>query len=196
MRSQFMKRKATISGLVAVLVVAVALVAWDRRSDSQLNVSTQVLGAQLVQTSANANSNGSGATNGNGGDPKGSFTVAGQAAGLYPVAGQAAGLYPGAVVALPLTLTNPQSFGITVTELSVAVQSPSLACVSGVVEVGVLDSNGHFKVQNPVPVSVTLGKNGSLSLSDKVQLHMVTSSPDACQGVAFSLSYGGSAVKS
>src|SRR4051812_48346524 len=99
MKSRFSKRKATISGLSAVLVVAVALVAWARQDDSKVNVSTKVLGAQVVQASGNSNGNNG---NGNGNEPKGSFSVSGTAAGLYP----------GALVQLPLTLTNPASFGI------------------------------------------------------------------------------------
>ena len=199
MESRFSKRKATISGLSAVLVVAVALVAWARQDDSPIKVATEVLGAQVVKAdgTANENSNGKGADNGKGNDPKGSFALTGQADGLYP----------GAVIALPLTVTNPQSFGIRITELTIGVGIPVLpssplpgvslapACTSGAVQIGVLDSSGQFRAQNPIPVSVTLGKNGFASMPT-VRLRMVASPPDACQGATFPLSYGGSAVKS
>ena len=183
MNTGFSKRKATTSGLPAVLVVAVAVLAAARHDSG--SVSAQVLAAQVVQ--ANGNSQGNGATNGNGSDPKGSFNITGQAQGLYP----------GAVIALPLTLSNPQSFGIRVTQLTVAVQAPGSAagCTAGAVEVGVI-ANGQFTARNPIPVSVTLGKNGTASLPSTVQLHMVASPPDACQGATFALSYSGSAVKS
>jgi len=165
---------------------------WQLTSSNGSKVETQVLGAQVVQA------NGNGATNGNGSDPKGSFTVAGQAQGLYP----------GAVVALPLTVSNPQSFGITVNQLTVTVQTPILPspplpgvslttpCTAAAVQVGSLDSSGRFKAQNPIDMSVTLGKNGSSTLPATAQLRMVASPPDACQGATFPLSYGGSADKS
>jgi hypothetical protein len=175
MGSQFSKRKATFSGLVAVMIVALALVTWSRHSDSPVNVSTQVLGAQAVQANAS--------TNGNGSDPKGTFLVSGQAQGVYP----------GLVVPLPLTLTNPQSFGITVNQLAVTVQSPSSTCTARQLEVGILNA-GQFQAENPIPVSISLGKNGTAFYT--LQLRMVRTAADACQGATFTLSYGGSAVKS
>jgi len=186
-------KKAWFGLGVVTLAAGAGGARWQLASSSS-KVETQVLGAQVVQ--ANGNSQGNGATNGNGNDPKGSFNVAGQAQGLFP----------GAVVALPLTLTNPQSFGIVVNQLTVTVQAPVLpspplpgvtltpACTAAAVEVGVVDGQG-FKAQNPINVSVNLGKNGTAQLST-VRLHMVASPPDACQGATFSLSYGGSAVKS
>lgn len=189
-------RKAWFGLGVLTLVGAAAGVQWQLASNSTQTVETQVLGAQVVQ--ANGTSNGNGATNGNGNDPKGSFTVAGQAQGLYP----------GAVVALPVTLSNPQSFGIVVNQLSVTVQTPILpspplprvsltpACTAAAVQVGVL-ANGAFQAQNPITVSVNLAKNATnVALPSTVYLHMVASPPDACQGASFALSYGGSAVKS
>jgi hypothetical protein len=197
MRSQLSKRKATISGLSALLVVAIALVAWVRQDDSKVNVSTQVLGAQVVQ--ANGNSQGNGATNGNGND-KGSFSIA------TTGGGQVQGLYPGAVVALPLTLTNPNSFGIRVTSVTVAVQTPTpasssttSACAATDIQVGTRDAQNVFHPATPLPASITisvdLGKNGHAPTT-AVWLRMIPSPHDACQGATFPLAYGGSAVKS
>jgi hypothetical protein len=202
MESRFSKRKATISGLSAVLVVAVALVtslvAWVRQDDSAVNVSTKVLGAQVVQ--ANGNSQGNGATNGNGNDSKGSFNIA------TTGGGQVQGLYPGAVVALPLTLSNPNSFGIRVTSVTVAVQTPvppahpqpGPACAATDIQVGTKDASG-FHAATPLPasiaVSVDLAKNGHAPTS-AVWLRMVPNPHNACQDTTFPLSYGGSAVKS
>jgi hypothetical protein len=194
MRSRFSKRMTTIGGLSAVLVSAVALVTWAHQDDSQVNVATQVLGAQVVQ--ANGNSQGNGATNGNGNDPKGSFSVSATAAGLYP----------GALVQLPLTLTNPASFGIRVTSVTVAVQTPippnpalpGAACAATDIQVGTVDGQGfHASQSHPasITVSVDLAKNGQAPTS-AVWLRMVPNPHNACQGATFPLAYGGSAVKS
>ena len=192
--SRFSKRKATISGLSAVLLVAVALVAWAHQDDSPVNVTTKVLGAQVVQAKGNGNGNGNNG-NGNGNEPKGSFTVAGRVEGLYP----------GASVQLPLTLTNPNSFGIRVTSVTVAVQTPTApktsstsSCSATAVQVGTHDATGFHPV-TPLPASISvqvdLAKNG-VAPTSAVWLHMLATSPDACQGASFALSYGGSAVKS
>jgi hypothetical protein len=182
MHSRITKKKGTASVLFILLVVAVASATWGQGA-SPTSVVTQVLGAQSVQADVSTSK-----VNGNGNEPKGAFIVGGDANGS---------LYPGLVVPLPLHLTNPNSFGILVTEVSVTVTSPKVGCPSGAVEAGVADSNGDFKAQNRIPVSVNLAKNAvNVPLSDKVKLRMTTASPDSCQGVAFNLAYSGSAVKS
>jgi hypothetical protein len=190
--------------IVMILALTLGGLRWQlAANDASTKVATQVLGAQVVQangkadSAASGSSKANGAANGKGDDPKGSFTASGQVQGLFP----------GAVVALPLTLANPQSFGIVVNQVTVTVQTAVLpapplpgvrltpACTTGAVEVGVLDNQGQFRAQNPILVSVPLGKNGTAQLTT-VHLHMVASPPDACQGSSFGLSYGGSAVKS
>ena len=101
---------------------------------------------------------------------------------IFYISGDFEGLYPGANEQLELTVRNPHSFGIIVTEIDVVVMGtdtpgcPKTDVVGGSFDVN-LEIDKLETIQTTVPVS------------------MIANSDDDCQGARFSFTYGGEAVK-
>ena len=98
----------------------------------------------------------------------------------FEISGRVSGFYPGASIALVLTLSNPNSFAISVTSLEVDVRSPGSGCGPANLEVG--------PFYGPVAVP---GKDSAIT---EISVRMVENPDDACQGVTFPLVYRGAAV--
>lgn len=123
----------------------------------------------------------------------GSSTIQGSSPGAVPapggaqattytftIAGKVSGLFPGKTLPLVLTLTNPNTFSITVSSITTAVSNASSACVAS--NLKVTSFSGSFKV--------------AAKSTGKVTVHatLVHSAPNACKGKTFPLAYHGSAT--
>jgi hypothetical protein len=114
--------------------------------------------------------------------PHGTFTISGDLPG---------NLAPGIGGPVPVTITNPLSFPLTVTHLvvTVAAGSSNAGC-SGPANLAVTQSNMSGSA---VPVVVPAG--GSVTLPDQgatepvVTMQNLPSNQDACKGATFTLSY-------
>jgi len=118
-------------------------------------------------------------------EPK-SFSIAAELSGLSR-------LYPGAgPVALPLTLTNPNSALIFVTSLRVSVARDPAACPS-TANLELIQANASEKrpVKIPAGASVRLPANGVAPPA--IALRDLPVNQDPCQGVQFPLAFSGEA---
>jgi hypothetical protein len=101
--------------------------------------------------------------------------------GGFLISGSVGGLYPGAELPLHLTVLNPHSFAISVRSISVRVTSTAAACPAAYLHAG--DFLGQLTVRGLGTAHTT------------VPVTLIHSAPDGCQGVLFTLSYSGTAVK-
>lgn len=100
--------------------------------------------------------------------------------------GSSVGLWPGRTVGLPVTVTNPNSFDISVTSYSVAVTGTSKpACAVDNL------TTGPSTASPSTPVAV--GRHGTAANSVPVTLR--STAPDPCAGARFTLSVTAVAVK-
>jgi len=95
----------------------------------------------------------------------------------FAISGRVGGLYPGAVLPLPLTITNPWNFAIIVTSISAAIYAGGPACAAANLSVSTF--SGHLVVD----------ARGLAHTSLEVAL--AHSAPDTCQGAVFPLVYSG-----
>ncbi len=114
--------------------------------------------------------------------PAGTFTITGDLPSL---------LAPGLGGPVPVTITNPLSFPLTVTDLvmTVAAGSSHAGC-DGASNLGVTQSNmagGAVSVVVPASGSVVLPAQGATA--PIVTMLNLASSQDACKGAGFTLSY-------
>ena len=114
--------------------------------------------------------------------PSGTFTISGDQPGL---------LAPGLGGPVPVTITNPLSFPLTVTDLVVTVAGGSShpGC-NGATNLGVAQSNmagGAVSVVVPAAGSVTLPAQGATA--PVVTMLNLGSSQDDCKGATFTLDY-------
>lgn len=119
--------------------------------------------------------------------PAGPATVSMQLAGSHTVgtgsfrlSGSVHGLYPGGSVTLPLTVTNPNPFGLLVDGLRITVDSATSSCASRHVLVTPGDE------QFVVPARAQVRR--------QVPVLMGAAAPDACQRVSFRLLMAGRAM--
>jgi hypothetical protein len=112
----------------------------------------------------------------------GARPAAGESAVFY-ISGGVSDFYPGQTQNLVLTVTNPQGFGITVTTLSIWVNAPT----------GSTCATSYLSAPSSVTVNLQIPAGGAVQTTVPVTLLM--SAPDACQGAAFALVYGGTAVR-
>lgn len=96
----------------------------------------------------------------------------------FSIAGRAVGLYPGATLPLVLSVTNPQSFSITVTSISTAVTGGTARCRDDEIAV------------SPFAGELVVPQSGSASTT--VSVAMTHSAPNGCQGATFTFEYSGS----
>lgn len=102
-------------------------------------------------------------------------------AARFSINGSVNGLYPGASLPLVLKVSNPLAFAIDVTSITTAVGTPNAGCAGTNLLVT------PFAGDLPVPAKGTATATVSATLNH--------STPDACQGVVFPLTYSGTAVK-
>ena len=101
----------------------------------------------------------------------------------FTIAGSVGGLYPGKTASLRLTIENPNGEDIRVEAVTVAVSGTSNdAC-----------SAAYLRTTDYDGAPFLVVANGSANISLPVTL--LRGAPDACQGVTFTLSYGGKAVR-
>ena len=100
----------------------------------------------------------------------------------FGIHGGTTGLYPGRSQPLELTVTNPQSFAITVTSITTAVGPASAACPAADLQVGPFGGSLAVPAGGRAAVAVTATLAGA--------------APDACQGALFPLQYTGQGQKS
>jgi hypothetical protein len=93
----------------------------------------------------------------------------------FVLTAQFSGLYPGANLVMPVTLHNPQGMPLTVSSASATVSSPVPACSPTNVSVQ------PFAGAQPLAA----GSSGMIPM----RISMLGNAPDACQGVAFELSF-------
>jgi len=99
----------------------------------------------------------------------------------FTISGGTDGLYPGNTAPLTLTLANPNSENIRVTEITVSV-------------VGTTDpfcAASNLKTNDYDGSPLLVPANGTTSIT--LPITLLRRAPDACQGATFSLSYGGTA---
>lgn len=171
------------NSLVVALSVALgltAVVATRENPAGLSSVQTEVAGVQSVRSSNSSNANGNSVN-------KGDFSIAsGPSSGQAPDTTDTGPLYPGASRPLTLTIANPNSFDIVVTSVIVTVGA------------GTRDGSPTWCPGSAISVSGLPGEfplEGKGTTTKIVTLSMDNTAPDACQGVVWPLTYGGSAVK-
>jgi hypothetical protein len=102
-------------------------------------------------------------------------------AGTFRIAGSAAELYPGHTAQLKLTVTNPWTFGIVVTSLTVVVHNASVDCT------------GTNLVASAFAGKLSVAAHRSAKVILHLSMHQ--SAPNACEGVRFPLWYRGLAKR-
>jgi hypothetical protein len=100
--------------------------------------------------------------------------------GSFSIAGNVVGLYPGSHLPLVLTISNPQTFAITVTSISTVVSRAAIGC--GAANVKVTAFSGQLVVK--------AGKHAKTT----VHADMIHSAPNTCQGASFPFRYSGIAT--
>lgn len=99
------------------------------------------------------------------------------AASVFKIAGHDKGLYPGATVPLILTVTNPQTYAITVTSIKTDVHQPLTTCASTYLTVSLFSGS----------VQIPAGQHTTVKVFATLSHH----APNACQGTLFPLQYAG-----
>jgi len=97
--------------------------------------------------------------------------------GTFRIAGSATKLFPGHTVPLVLTVTNPQSFAIVVTSLTVGVHNASIKCAATNLSASAFASR----------LSVAAHRSSKATL----HLSMHLNAPNACESAKFPLSFRG-----
>jgi LPXTG-motif cell wall-anchored protein len=97
------------------------------------------------------------------------------AATSFELQGDVAGLYPNATVVTPIRVHNPQPFIVTVETAQVTVGDARPGC------------SGTNVTARSVGGEVVVPANGDATLP--VEFHMPASTPDACQGASFPLTF-------
>jgi hypothetical protein len=95
----------------------------------------------------------------------------------FSISGSVEGLFPGETAPLVLTVTNPQTFSLTVTSIATTVKTSNSSCPSTYVKVTVFD--GHLHVASGTSAQTT------------VLVTMKHGAPDACEGTHFPFRYAG-----
>lgn len=95
----------------------------------------------------------------------------------FSIAGKVTGLYPGKTLPLVLTVTNPQKVTITVTSITTAVSNATTSCTAANVKVSAFSGS----------LVVAAGKTGKVS----VNVTLLHTTPNACQGKTFPFHYTG-----
>jgi len=113
--------------------------------------------------------------------PTGGTVAARQKTGTFRIAGSAAGLYPGHTVPLVLTVTNPESFAIVVTSLTVKVSNASTKCTAGNLSATAFDGK------------LTVPAHRSARATLHLSMHL--SARNGCEGAKFPLTFRGLAGK-
>lgn len=155
--------------VVAGLAAALALAALAASSDRSPVDSSDTHHSAALGPAQVAGTSATNDTNGN--DDK-----------TFQISGQVSGLYPGAQKQLGLTVSNPNNFAIKVTALTITVGNPGVAGCSAA---NVVATN--FSGSLLVPKKTTA--------SQALPIKMIANAANACQGVTFPLSFGGTAQK-
>jgi hypothetical protein len=108
----------------------------------------------------------------------------GTGAGTFLVAGDVNGLFPSdtPTTAIAVTVSNPNSFAIVVSNLAVAVSDASPTCTAA--NLVITTPDGSFTI----PARKATVRS--------LPVRLVKSAPDACQSAAFPLLYSATAAKS
>lgn len=109
--------------------------------------------------------------------PQGALAAKSSSSGAFRIAGSIRGLYPGDSTRLVLTVINTRHFGIVVTSISTRVHTSRARCSAS--NLTVHKFVGHLKVPARRSVKVSL------------PVRLSRGAPNACQGVAFPLTYSG-----
>jgi hypothetical protein len=107
----------------------------------------------------------------------------GNSPGSFSAAGRLTGLFPGRQTQLVMSITNPNSFAIDVTSVTVTVGTPTNRTGCGAANVVATNFTGSFIIDKKATTTNSLA------------IQMLASAPDACQGASFPLTFGGLAVK-
>jgi hypothetical protein len=104
-------------------------------------------------------------------------------------------MYPGSRAPLDLVLTNPNTFDIRVTALSVSVGGTTNAHCSGRVNYAATQYSGAFPlVVHPGSTRLSALVSDS-SVWPQISMHDLPTNQDACQGAVLSLEYRGRATR-
>lgn len=105
-------------------------------------------------------------------------------------AGGVSGLFPGAVKPLRLSVTNPYSFDIKVTALTV-----TLTAKAGTGKAGCANTTQNLQPGTYTGPSFVVKDHRTVAAPADIPITMPRTAAAACQGAAFPLSYGGTATK-
>jgi len=105
----------------------------------------------------------------------GSSGIAAAAGPDFTLSGSVDGLYPGSTVELAVVVQNPQPFRLEVNTADVSVGDASSAC------------NAANLVAQGFAGSVEVNPNATAAVP--VELHLLDTAPDSCQGAAFPLTF-------
>jgi hypothetical protein len=162
-----------LAGSVTATVAGILLVSGSESPPAGGQKRTTVSGAQVVR-GAGSSEPDTDATR----DLQRDNGLAGQA--HFAISGRVTDLYPGATIPLVLTLTNENSFAISVTSVEVSVRLARSGCGPANIEVG--------PFHGPVVVAARDSAKAEISV------RMVENPDDACQGATFPLDYRGAAL--
>jgi len=108
---------------------------------------------------------------------------AARSSSAFSIAGHVSGLFPGETLPLVLTVTNHESFPITVTSITTTVGNASAHCKAGNLTVTTFSGNLVVPAVKPRTATAT------------VTVTMAHSAPNACQGARFLFRYSGLATE-
>jgi hypothetical protein len=103
-------------------------------------------------------------------------------ASSFSISGNVNGLFPGEILPMKLTISDSKRFGIIVQKVSTHVGTSSTTCSAKNVTVSTFSGHLHVAAKH----SAQLG----------VQVAMLHSAPNACQGTDFTFTYTGRGVRS
>lgn len=206
-RTSVMTRAALAATLLVLTVALGALVSRPDLSSAQEDVDVEVLDVVLTNGGSPgvrpapsaqldaAQTGGPGGnsaqdTGGQGGGPSSSVPPGppGHAAQprTFGIGGSVAGLYPGIEGNLVLTVSNPHNFEIVVTEVTADVSEPTGPDDDGTCRAS------HVQVDHFVG-SAHIPPKGTAEID--LDITMLHTTPDACQGAQWGLTYAGSAIR-
>ena len=109
-------------------------------------------------------------------------SVQGTPAGVFYISGNVQGFYPGGKRRIQLTLSNPQTFDINVTNVTIHIQRSDHP-----------DCTRYWLRADEFNGSLLVPAQGSTPL--RIRMGLRRKAPDACQGATWRLRYSGTAVK-
>ena len=176
-----------LMGALAVGSVAGGVVVLTANNGGDSHA-TNVLGEKVTGSGSSTAAGGNGQGNNGNGNGNGGSTGNASPGKAFTISGAANELFPGALTKLHLTVTNPNTQAMTVTDLKATLQSVSGApsCTA---------TTANLTIQNYTGEQFDVDKNASKLSTGYIGITLPSTVSNACQDATFNLSYTGTAVQ-